>query len=346
MNYDIVLPTRNRHSVLQLSIPLMLKQSRTPESLIVVDSSDNHDDVRRIVESIVKSTNININLKIFHSDSGSSYQRNIGLKHTVSEIIMFPDDDSLWFPIFASSVMKIYENDIDKVIGAVAASESLEPPYGVLKNSNNSYKMSLKDRLQLIRSRLNIVNRVEDWLFPDPFIVEGMGRQKLKEVPNWLCENNAQPIPSLIGFRMTFRNTVVQSLKFDEVLGRYALFEDRDVSLGVLREHLIVEANDAKVFHYRSPENRVPGDEWGVMSILNMAYIICKHTPIRSESRGLLRRYCYYRGVRYLLQIHNQYGRRRAIGTWKALMRLSEILNSPQEEIVQKYMDIRNDCLR
>ena len=345
MHYDIVLPTRNRHAVLKLSIPLMLKQSRAPESLIVVDSSDNHDDVRSIVEDIVNSSNIKINLKIFHTDPGSSYQRNIGLNHTVSDIVMFPDDDSLWFPGFASSIMKIYENDIDKVIGAVAGSESLAPPNGIL-DKNVHYKMSLKDRFQLIRSKLNIVNRVEARLFPDPFIVEGMNRLKLKELPIWLHENNAHPVPSLIGFRMTFRNTLVQNLQFDEALGRYALFEDRDVSLGVLREHLMVEADDAKVFHYRSPENRTSGNEWGVISILNMAYIICKHSPVRSEMRGLLKRYCYYRGVRYLLQIHNQYGKRRAIGTWKALMRLSELLNTPQEKIAHKYMDIRNDCLK
>jgi hypothetical protein len=51
MEFDIVLPTRNRQMALQLSIPLMLSQSRLPLHFIVVDSSDSHSEVRQLVES-------------------------------------------------------------------------------------------------------------------------------------------------------------------------------------------------------------------------------------------------------------------------------------------------------
>lgn len=345
MDYDIVIATRNRGLALKISIPLMLTQNKRPKNLIIVDSSFNHSDIKQQIENYISLIDNNINVNIIKSSPGSSYQRNIGLKYVRSEIVMLPDDDSLWFPNVASEVMKIYEKDNEQIIGAVCASESPDPPSGVIVSNKEFYRMSLKDRMQLIRNKFDIINKVEHRFFPEPFYFEGLKRLKDRKLPIWLDGKHVQLSPTIIGFKMSFRTEIIKKINFDEILGRYALFEDRDVALEILKNHLIVDALDAKVFHYRSPELRVSGDEWGVMSILNMAYIICKHTGAHSVSRNLLRRYCFYRGVRYLLQIYSYYGMRRAAGTWKAIMHLSEILNSSKDELAEKYLRSRKACL-
>jgi len=52
LTFDIVIATRNRKDVLADSIPLMLTQSRQAESLIIIDSSDDHQSVKTLVESL------------------------------------------------------------------------------------------------------------------------------------------------------------------------------------------------------------------------------------------------------------------------------------------------------
>ena len=45
LDFDVVIATRNRPQALELSIPLILGQSRQPKKLIVIDSSDDQTRV-------------------------------------------------------------------------------------------------------------------------------------------------------------------------------------------------------------------------------------------------------------------------------------------------------------
>ncbi|MGF6862350.1 hypothetical protein ABIE69_002936 [Rhodobacteraceae bacterium MBR-64] len=54
LTFDTVIATRNRPEALALSIPLILGQSRQPEKLIVIDSSDDHHAVKSVVEKAVR----------------------------------------------------------------------------------------------------------------------------------------------------------------------------------------------------------------------------------------------------------------------------------------------------
>lgn len=131
LDFDIVLPTRNRQSVLPLSIPLMLAQSREPKRFIVVDASDNHDEVRRIVERLFEQSNSGVDLQILRAEAGSSYQRNVGLREVKSPVVFLPDDDSLWFPGTTDAIMRIYERDVEGAIGCVVPGVSGVHPPGV-----------------------------------------------------------------------------------------------------------------------------------------------------------------------------------------------------------------------
>ena len=148
MEFDIVVATRNRQLALPLSVPLMLSQNRLPRRFIVVDASDNHMEVRAILERIISDSNVNVDLQIINSAAGSSLQRNIGLKYVQSPVVLFPDDDALWFDNVAESVLRIYENDKDNTIGAVCATESTVPPKGLIDNKQPKYHMEFRDRIQ------------------------------------------------------------------------------------------------------------------------------------------------------------------------------------------------------
>ncbi|OPY70191.1 MAG: Glycosyl transferase family 2 [Syntrophorhabdaceae bacterium PtaU1.Bin034] len=343
MDYDIVIATRNRDLALQVSLPLMLAQRRLPRRLIVVDSSDDHGRIRRTVEKAAADARARgVVVDIIRSDPGSSYQRNIGLRSVGSPVVFFPDDDALWFPGYPDAVMRIYERDTEELVGGVGGVESTAPPPGVLDKSM-AYRMEMKDRVQLLIGRF--LDSIEFRFFPDPFFIETAIKYGNKQMPSWLHEEDSKPATVIPGFRMSFRTELIKRTGFDEALGRYAIFEDYDASLEVMKSHILVDAMRAKVFHYRSPEKRVNGFEWGFIQILNRAYVICKHSPPGSLSRRRLRGFSCYKLIRYLAQAQTWYGRQRVRGLLKALLLISQFYSAPDEELKQIYVALRESAL-
>lgn len=344
MDFDIVIATRNRHAALGLSLPLMLEQHRLPKRVIIVDSSDDQDETRAVVEAGVESALGRTSVEFYTSPPGTSLQRNTGLQHVASPVVFFPDDDSLWFPGVTEAVMRIYERDGEGLIGGVRAEESFTPPSGLPDgNGGEPYRMAFRDRLQL---RIGLMQyRLEKRYFPDPLFAEGNSRYRDLPAPDWLAEENAVLCGPMFGFSMSFRTAVIKETGFDEILGRYALFEDLDASLAVLERRTLVCAGNARVFHFRAPESRVNGREWGMMHILNRMYVLRKHSPPGSYARRLHARFTYYKLARYLLQAHTHYGRERLRGAWRAALCAPQLLASPREELEQRYVRLRQACL-
>jgi len=342
MNYDVLLVTRNRVSALQLSLPLMLGQSRLPRQFIVVDSSDNHPEVARTISGIFSQSNANVPLKFLQSSPGTSLQRNIGLDHATSEVLLYPDDDSLWYPAYAESIMSIYEKDTDQLVGAVAGRQVNSPP-AVLSQPTLPYTIELRDR---VSRRLQPLSGLAPFNFlKDPIFLEGRQKSAGKRTPNWLAREDAEVSGPMTGCSMSFRAQALSGFRFDEFLGRYSLFEDRDASLWVMNERLIVTARRAQMFHYRSPEKRTNGFEWGMMHILNRAYVVCKWSAPGSEARRNIRPYSFYKCFRYLLQGHTRYGRQRLRGALAATRRLSPVINAAPDELAKCFVAAREQCL-
>lgn len=344
MEFDIVIATRNRQAALQSSLPLMLTQTRLPSRLIIVDSSDDAASTRQVVGAACKQASTKVDVKICRSDPGTALQRNMGLRHVASPVVFFPDDDSLWFPGVTEAVMRVYERDGNGLIGGVRAEESFTPPVDLAgSNGNRPYEMSPRDRLQLRIGRLQY--RLEKRYFPDPFFVEAESRYETLARPDWLEDEGVFLCGPMFGFSMSFRTTVIQETGFDEMLGRYALFEDLDASLAVLERRVLACARNARVFHFRSPESRVNGREWGVMHILNRTYVLCKHSPPGSDARRLHRRFTYYKLARYLAQPTGRYGRLRLAGAWRATLCAPQLLASSRDELPEQYVRLRQACL-
>jgi glycosyltransferase involved in cell wall biosynthesis len=347
LEFDIVLATRNRQQVLQLSIPLMLAQNRLPRRFIVVDSSDDHSAARRVVEDVFSRAETPVQLLILESPTaGSSYQRNIGLHYVGSPVVIFPDDDVLWYPGTADALMRIYEKDTDRAVGCVAASVAPVYPEGVFPSNKAPYQLELRDRVA--KNIRKFVGPIEGKLFSDPINPGNtwMAVWGNKTPPTWLQEEDAELCGPVFGYRMSFRTEVIRDLGgFDERLGRYSMFEDSDASIGSLRKHMNVCARRAKVFHYRVPGERVSGSEFGMMAILNRTYVVCKHSLPRSTARRKLKRYLYYKIARYLFQTYTHYGRKRFRGAFSALSDAQRLIDAPMAELSKRYIKARTDLV-
>jgi glycosyltransferase involved in cell wall biosynthesis len=336
----VVIATRNRLEALRLSIPRMLEQSQPPSELIVVDSSDDHPAVADLVGE--KAASRAVSARVVRSDRGLTLQRNVGLALVTAPIVFFPDDDSIWFPGMAQAILTVYERDAAGAISAVCAYESLVPPAGFSVADTGYSRASsygLKQRVMGVRSR------VEDRLVPDPGRVLGQCFIGSAQLPEWLSAAGVVAVESMTGFRMTFRTEVIRRLGFDENLTRYAQFEDRDASFGAWRAGAVVAVAAAKVFHYRSPERRDDGRRLGATQLLNLAYVIAKHTPVRHQSRLGLRPFGRYKCLLYSLAARDVFGRERLRGAKSALKELSAFVDVQPDDVGQVYHRALRRCL-
>lgn|GEM_PF-563790 len=341
MDYDIVIATRNRAAALALSVPLMVRQSRPPSRLIVVDSSDDPAPSRESVERGADGSGVPVEF-VAH-DPGISAQRNHGMSLARAPIVFHSDDDALWFDGVGEAIMRVYERDTAGLIGAVCGAAASEPPPGVLDNAEDAYRMSVLDRL-----RERVATRraaIESTLFPDPFILHGRERWNKLPAPEWLEEENCVRVEWMTGARMTFRLDAIRGYGFDEALGRYSLFEDTDASFSVMRDHLVVGARNARIYHYRMPGHRGAGRAMGAVQVLNRAYIVCKHAEPGSVARRRIKRYGRYKLLQYFTGGRTGFGHDRVIGARRAVSRLDRIIEASTDRLRDVYLEVRSECL-
>jgi glycosyltransferase involved in cell wall biosynthesis len=341
LTLDIAIVTRNRAQVLDLSLPLLLKQSRKPDNIIIVDSSDDPEAVPAVVQKYLSATDIPITF--FRSPAGMTIQRNIALQHVTSDIVMFPDDDSLLLPGALEAIMRIYEADVDERIGGVCGREALEAPAAVLSVARKRYRMNRVDRIKKLIARQRFL--LERRFCPDPMTLFGRSRCNALGTLDWLSEKNAVAVEYMTGFRMSFRTRLIAQHGFDETLGRYALFEDVDASYSIMKTHLVVSAWDARVYHYRSPERRDAGLMLGVMQVLNRAYVVCRHAEPGAYARRSLKRYTLYKMGIYMTEAQSKFGRDRLIGAFRAYRCLPKLLRATPEDLTDTYLHLREYCL-
>ena len=345
MDYDIVIATANRPDVLRVSLPTLLRQTRPPKSLIIADASRDHDLLAATVREATSQAPFAVH--VFRTSPGAGPQRNAALPYATSEVIFFPDDDSLWYEDVAENVMRIYERDVERRIGGVGQAETFEPPFRLTQQHDAARRGSLATtvKYKLSTWRHGLLNR----LVENPLHACGLDLLARHDAPQWLAELNAVPIERQIGFRMSFRSEAVRRYRFDEDLHlpRSAL-EDFELSFAVLHEQLLVEARGARVYHHRFGGSRGQGIESGVQQFLNMCYIVCKHAPPGSRARRALKGYTriFLTEAALLRAPLSAFERDKMRGMYRARRAFAYLLNSPPEELTQRYKRALKACLQ
>lgn len=346
--YSTVIVTRNRPDALALSLPIHVAQDRLPKSVWVIDSSDeqNKELNRSLVSKVSATTEIPV--RHFESPSGMTVQRNIGLSKVDTEVVFFPDDDSLIYPDALASMMRIYDLDTENRIGGVCSAEAKLPPPGTLEDRPaNAYEMRNADkfRAKIARTRFAIEQR----LFRDPFyyVADQAYEQwgyRSGDTPKAYEGENAILVPWMTGFRMSFRTECIRSIGFNEQLGRYALFEDTDASFGILKSHLLVGARNAQIYHHKAPSRRANGRALGAMQILNRAYVVARSGRVGSNTRKAHRRFSLYKIAQYATAARSSFGRERLAGARAAARVSGEIFDAKRHDLEEVYIELRHQC--
>lgn len=339
--YSTVIVTRNRPEALALSLPLMLGQSRLPQDILVVDSSDDPLPNQTLVDRLAAQTDVP--LRHMTSPAGMTVQRNIGLAQVSSEVVFFPDDDSLVLPGSLEAMMRIYDLDTQGVVGGVCSAEAKSPPDGVLSRPQVGYQMTSADRLKARISRSRYA--LEERLFRDPFFLAAERKYAtLPAAPAWLTGENAILVPWMTGFRMSFRTELIRRTGFNEYLGRYALCEDIDAGFGILRDHLLIGARNAQIYHHKAPARRANGRAMGAMHILNRAYVLACAQENDARMLAMMRRFSLYKIAQYALGARGSFGRDRLAGARAAYKLMPGLFSAAPEDLTPLYLRLRAAC--
>lgn len=333
LEYDIIIATKDRPAALRLSLPRILGQSRLPRTVIVVDSSDDLSATKDVIHEVAGTCQVDI--EIVESSPGLPRQRNLGLSKARSPVVMFPDDDSIWFPDTAEAIMRVYELDTENQISAVCTAEARTPPSDFLEGAAPAYQMQASHRLKQHIGHAR--TKFEQWAFPDPFVVHGRSQWETAPRPAWLDAENVVLVEWMTGFRMSFRTDVIRETGFDENFGGYALFEDVEASFGAMQKGLVVGTRNTQVYHHRMPGGRGSERRLGVTQILNRAYVICRHTAPGDEARQRLLPYGRYKLAQYALRLGSSHGRERFEGAWAAQGHVPKLLAASPEELPAVY---------
>ena len=337
LTYDIVMATRNRPEAVALSLPLILEQTRPPARIVIVDSSDDPGPIEALAREAAGRGVCPV--EYLRSAPGLTRQRNAGLRACSSDVVVFPDDDSLLYPDAAERMLEIYEADRTGRVAAVCAAPAAAPPPGLAADLD---RHAAESTGPVRRALLGLRQRVKEGLSEaNPFLAVGTRLNARTDLPEDL--GDVVPVPYMTGFRMSFRREAIAA-GFDETLERYSWFEDIDASFAAMRHGRVVMARRAGIYHHRTAAARDNGRRMGLWAILNRGYVVMKHVranpdvfpdPAREGRR--LSAYCRARALAYRAMARGRFGRDRARGAAEGVKRLGALLSAPAERLPETY---------
>lgn len=228
-----------------------------PAEVVVVDgaSTDQFSDDLR---AWAHARRLPFDLIYARSRSGLTRQRNVGIDLSSRRYVFFMDDDAEPLPGYFALMRRVFEEDRDRRIGAIA---------GCVANEMNKPTV----RRWKLRFALGLVPRLE------PMIYHPSGTH----TPRSLMKpfTGVRRVDVFPGCTFTLRREAVEEHRFSEFFDGYSQGEDLEMSLRVGSNWEVVCCGDAQILHNPAPGGRPAGFVRGQMEIRNRIFIWKRHTP-------------------------------------------------------------------
>ena len=239
----IIIPTRNRPTLLAQTLRSLQAQTRRPDQVIVVDGSDEP------VEGAVGRFELPLRFVRVMPPS-LTRQRNAGRQAAAPDatLVGYLDDDIVLEPDALAVMVRFWDRAGPEVGGA--SFHITNAPYqrpGVL------YRLFLIGSLRrgiILKSGFATAVETKDEI----------------NRSEWLC-----------GGATIWRREVVDRLTYDEWFGGAANYEDADFSYRAGREWQLVVLRDAKIGHYPPPFDPKKMRLYGEMHVTYRWYFVKKH---------------------------------------------------------------------
>lgn len=237
LTVSVIIPTMNRPKDLERCIRSIVAQSRPPEELILVD--DGNLDLGPFEALLAERPT---RLRYIKKDrKGLARSRNVGMRQSSGDILVFLDDDTELDPDYIRGYLEIFEADPDERIGGLSGAVT-RYVHGVEIPDRPPMTLGVAiERFFLLSSSRG--GRVLPSGFRSPMTAPG----------------ERTSVEFLQGGNQALRRRVCEEFSFDEELDRsggYSLGEDVFFSYPVGRKYLLYSTSRARMKHFATPGNR------------------------------------------------------------------------------------------
>jgi len=254
---SIIIPTKNRFQDIIKCIESILIQTLLPDEIVIVDSSDT-EELKSNLDDLFHDK---IAFKYIHAPLSLTQARNVGIKESTGDIIIFLDDDVILDKEYIKEIMHVFNNDLEKKVGGVT---------GNIINTeikSHSFKHLIGSNIMHILATIFFLFKYSD------------GKFQPSGWPTFTRSDKVTKIECLSGANMAFRREMFDEFKFDENLHGYSFMEDDDISYRVSRKYQNIYTPFARLIHNVSPAARDKEHERMKMTIENHYYLFKKNFP-------------------------------------------------------------------
>lgn len=248
MRFSVVIPTMRREEILAETLASLESCDPPPEEVIVVDS-DEAGSSRPVVTAFDQAFSRAVR---YHQTTPSlTHQRNVGIDDSLGDVVVFLDDDvSVPARLFAQ-LREAYDDG--SVVGATG--KVVEP-----EDDRRLGPLSPLRRFLLGRGREGTFTRYG--------------------YPRYLGDvDQPRDVEFMKGCFMSARREAAMTVRFDELMGGYALAEDEDFSYRLSRLGRIRYAPEIVVEHRKLGFGSHDPRRLGRLVVVNRAYLFRKNFP-------------------------------------------------------------------
>lgn len=291
--WGLLIGTYNRRDPLCRCIAAALAQSAPPSEIIIVDASDDWTLTRDLVQRQCAASAPHVRLVYERAHQRSSAaQRNQAVAHSMADIVFLIDDDTFLHAGAAQTVLRIYQADTQRQIGAISLCEAgPEPPEPSDSGTNNAPTSSPR----ATPSPLQRIRRSLRRLIHEPFRIEQIlvpydDAFPPQVVPPVVSDMNVASVVFVGGCYFTARREVMRQTPFEQVLVRYTAGEDLDASYRISQRWTLLKAFDARCYHAKAGGGRLSRRAVATLWLANLTALHCLNSTNRARSRRRLGR--------------------------------------------------------
>jgi GT2 family glycosyltransferase len=256
----LIICTRNRCTDVVNALASVTQQTRMPEEIIIVDSSDHKLSEQPLFKDFFVSEKFpGARLLYYHTNPGLPYQRNVGVTLATTKLVHFIDDDVLLESEYLAQMCAPFEAD-------------------------HTYLGGMGTVINLPKKKLEIFRFIRRLFFlqrnyaPGNFTLSGMPTHAYGT-------SEFKAVQALGGCCMSYRKIIFLKHRFDETLGRYAWMEDCDFSWRVSRDGALFFNPAARLQHLNSPVSRDSQMAISKLFMKNYSYLFFKNFYPRNRLR-------------------------------------------------------------
>jgi GT2 family glycosyltransferase len=218
---SVLICTRNRFAATIKCVRTLVAQTRLPDELVVVDSSD-AVGLEEELAAVVAAANLP--MRYHRSAPGLALQRNVGIGLTRGAVIVFLDDDTVLEKEYIEKIAEAYQADKDGTVAGVQGSFVHEKTMGWLGTRFRRF-----------------------FMLPG---FTGRGRMQASGFPSYIdLPEKIVEVDMICGGNTAYRREVLDQFQWNEAFRGYAYMEDDDYSYRVSREFRLVQTPKARMVH-------------------------------------------------------------------------------------------------